>query len=432
MRKFFRSVARFIASIFAILFVITAVLAVVLTTISSQVFNASLYKNALVGQNIYTRLPEIIGLALTSSSLNNPCALSPLACSMDGASPELETCLKTALGVDAYQAIASGQRAPSDAEGQLAQSCLDQYGVNKASSSQSGQGGSSGGMPPFFKNLSAADWQAFITILLPPDELKTMVENTLDQVVAYINGNTDQATLSLVSFKERLAGQTGKDLIAQLIRSEPACTPQVLLAILSGTGEMIFCQPPQELLPILETLLQAQLSAAIPGIPDNVILIKASSTVTQTSAGGPVGKDPLTTLRTLRLIMRLSPLLPLVLLLLVTLFAVRSLKTWLRWWGIPFVISGVIALALGITMLLMMNFAWAVYVLPHIPAYLPTEIAGIGKGVASTIVRSLSQGVLFRAGILFIIGLAAWVGSSFIKSKTPPEAAVVASSPPLG
>ena len=43
-----------------------------------------------------------------------------------------------------------------------------------------------------------------------------------------------------------------------------------------------------------------------------------------------------------RPLMRLSPLLSIVLLLLVTLFGVRSFKGWLRWWGIPFLVVGIL------------------------------------------------------------------------------------------
>ncbi|MGZ6347325.1 MAG: hypothetical protein ACXWNC_07170, partial [Anaerolineales bacterium] len=93
MRKSFTVIARIIAGIFAALFVISAVLAILLTTLNGQMFNSKLYKNALVKQNIYERLPEIVGAAITSSTAYDSCAQNQLACSMDGASPELQTCL---------------------------------------------------------------------------------------------------------------------------------------------------------------------------------------------------------------------------------------------------------------------------------------------------------------------------------------------------
>ncbi|MDP2995161.1 MAG: hypothetical protein Q8N46_08595, partial [Anaerolineales bacterium] len=261
MRKFFTVIARFIATIFAILFMITTILALLLTTINRQMLNANLYKNALAEQNIYEHLPEIVGVALTSSFISYPCAQNQLACNIEGASPELQACLTTALGPDAYGAIGSGQRSPTNTELQLAQPCLDQYGSHQIANgfqpgetlpnaspdvqacvkqaigeqaynelfnnqrpstetenqrmspcfAQSGTGspGGGSGMPPFMQTLTAADWQAILTILLPPDDLQTMTESTLDQMFAYLNGETDTVTVPLDKLIERLTGPAG-------------------------------------------------------------------------------------------------------------------------------------------------------------------------------------------------------------------------------
>ena len=423
MRKFFTVIARFIASIFAILFVITTILSILLTTINRQMLNAKIYKNALAEQNIYARLPEIVGVAVTSMGdfLSNPCAENPLACNIDGASPELQACLTTALGPDVYQALGSGQRKPTDAELQLAQPCLDQYGSQETADPQSGTGGPSG-MPSFFQNLTAADYQAILTILLPPADLKTMAESTLDQLFAYLNGETDTVTVSLVQLKERLAGQAGTDLIMQLINAQPACTDQELSQINSGVSEgPIFCKPPEDTLPTLVSQFQGQLNSAVTTIPDEATIIKPPSPGAVPSGTGPLGADPITTIRMARLIMRLSPLLPLALLLFVTLFAVRSLKSWMRWWGIPIFIAGAIALALGIAALPALNTTWSMFVIPRIPPYIPPDIAGIGQELVRSIVHALAEGIALRAAILLAIGLAAWIGSYFIKTKTEPE-----------
>ncbi len=474
MRKFFTVIARFIATIFAILFVITTILAILLTTINRQMFSAKLYKNALAEQNIYERLPEIVGVAVTSMSsfLSNPCAENPLACSIDGASPELQACLTTALGPDAYVAIGSGRRSPTDAELQLAQPCLDQYGSSETASSfqpgetlpnaspevqacvkqaigeqaynelfnnqrpptetenqlmapclaQSGTGGPSG-MPSFFQNLTAADYQAILTILLPPSDLKAMAESTLDQLFAYLNGETDTVTVSLIKLKERLAGQAGTDLIMQLINAQPDCTEEDLAQMTSGAsdGGMVLCKPPDDVIPIVVAQLQGQLDSAVTTIPDEATIIKPPSPGAVPSGSGPFGADPITTIRMARLIIRLSPLLPLALLLFVTLFAVRSLKSWMRWWGIPIFFAGAIALGLGIAALPALNTAWTMFVIPRIPPYIPPDIAGIGQELVRFIVHAITEGIALRAVILLAIGLAAWIGSYFVKTKAEPD-----------
>jgi hypothetical protein len=433
MRRFFTVIARLIAALFAILLVITTILAILLTTINWQMFNAKLYKNALVEQNIYGRLPEIVGVALTSSFLSNPCTQKQLACNIDGASPELQACLTTALGSVAYEAIGSGQRSPTDAELQLAQPCLDQYGSHQSDSSQSGSGGPGGGsgMPPFLQNLTAANWQAILTILLPPDNLKTMTESVLDQLFAYLDGKTDTVTVPLDKLKERLTGPAGTDLIMQLINSQPPCTEQELAQMTSGTsnGGMVLCKPPEVMLPTVVYLLQELLNAVVPQIPDKAIFIKPPAPGTLPSGTGPFGADPITTFRIVRLIMRLSPLLPLFFLLLVTLFAVRSFKSWMRWWGIPIFISGTIALGLGISALLALNVAWTMYIVPRIPPFIPADMAGIGHELVRSIAHTISKWIVLQAIILLAVGLAAWIGSSFIKTKKEPVVPVTPPTP---
>jgi len=188
-------------------------------------------------------------------------------------------------------------------------------------------------------------------------------------VFAYLNGETDSASNSLVKLRERLSGQAGRDAILQLIAAQPLCTDEQLAEMAAGMlggGEvMVICAPPEEILAILMPQLQNQLTALVTQIPDKAMIIKPSSRSAPSS--GPLGNDPIKVIRTVRLGLRLSPLLPLGLLLLVTLFGVRSLKGWLRWWGIPFFFAGAIALVPGIAMLPALNWAWNNFLVPRIP-----------------------------------------------------------------
>jgi hypothetical protein len=432
MHKLLTAIARGIAGICAILFVVTTILALLLTTLDRQAFNSTLYKHALQEQNFYEHLPELVGLALTSSSLTDPCAKNPLACNIDGASPELQACLTTALGSDAYQAIGSGQRSPSAEELQLAQACLDQFGTGQAANSQSESGSSGGGgMPPFLQNLKASDWKVILTILLPPAELKTMAERTLDQLFAYLNGQTDTVTVALDKLKGRLAGQAGLDLITQLINSQPPCTVQLLADLATGTnnGGLPLCKPPEQVLPILIPLIQSQLNAVVTKLPDQVTILKAPTAGTLPRGSGPFGADLISTLRSVRWILRLSPLVPLGFLLLVTIFAVRSFKSWLRWWGIPIFISGVLALPLALLALPGLNMAWTLFIVPRIPPIFPAEVAAIGLELVRSIVHSISTSLIIQSIILFVIGLAAWIGSSFVKTKNQTKKPLATETP---
>lgn len=470
MRKFFTVIARIIATIFSIFFVVTTILVILMTTLNQQVFNANLYKKALVEQDLYGRMPELVGVAITSMSdfLSNPCGENPLACNIDGASPELQACLTDALGPEVYEEIGRGQRNPTDAELQLAQPCLDQFASqHTASNYQPGEtlpnaspevqdcvkqaigeqaynelfdnqrlpedteeqlmspclaqlgGGDEGGMPSFFKNLTAANWQAIITILLPPEDLQLMTESTVDQIFAYLNGQADTAAVPLDKLKERLAGPGGRDLIMQLIDSQPPCTGEEAAQMSGGmdNGGMVLCKPSADDLPAVLLQLQGQLDTAIQQIPDQATILKPPSTDVPPSGNNPFGTDPISILGTLRLVIRLSPILPLVFLLFVTLFAVRSLKSWMRWWGIPIFFSGAIALVLGVLAMPAVNAAWSMLILPRIPPVFPPDIAAIGLGFARSVGKGLSQGIVIRSVILLAFGLAAWIGSYFIRLK---------------
>ncbi|MCJ7584072.1 MAG: hypothetical protein MUO30_04810 [Anaerolineales bacterium] len=468
--------SRTIAVIFAILFVITTVLVLLLFNIERKMLSADLYKNALADQQIYERLPGIVGNLLTTSISYNPCAENPLVC--EDISRELRTCYEQTLGNERYVTLASGKDKATEAEMQAIQPCLNQYGGGTTSTTseqptgknplptappdvqacvkqaigenayneiynnkrspteaeiqqmtpcfgQAGtgnfgnQGGAQGGMPQFMKNLKASDWETIISILLPANELQAITENVLDQVFAYLNGETDSASNSLVKLRERLSGQAGRDAILQLIAAQPLCTDEQLAEMAAGMlggGEvMVICAPPEEILAVLMPQLQNQLTALVTQIPDKAMIIKPSSRSTPSS--GPLGNDPIKVIRTVRLGLRLSPLLPLGLLLLVTLFGVRSLKGWLRWWGITFFFAGAIALVPGIAMLPALNWAWNNFLVPRIPPFLSADVANIGHEMATYITHGLSEQIILQTAILLAVGLAMWVGSCFIKAR---------------
>jgi len=410
MRKVLTFLSKTIAVIFAILFVITAVLVILLFNIERQMFSADLYKSALAEQQVYERLPGIAAELLTTSMTYNPCAQNPLVC--EDISPELRACYELTLGNERYATLASGKEKPTEAEMQAIQPCLDQYG-NQG-------GGDQGGMPPFLQNLKAYDWEIIISSILPANELQTIAENILDQMFAYLNGETDSVSVSLVRLKERLTGQAGQDVIRQLIAAQPPCTveqlAQMAASMLGGGEGMVICAPPEEILALLMPQLQNQLAALVTQVPDKAMIIKPSSQPAQ-PGGGPLGNDPITAIRTVRLGLRLSPLLPLGLLLLVTLFGVRSLKGWLVWWGIPFFFAGAIALVPGIALLPALNWAWNNFVVPRIPPFLSADVANIGHELATYIIHGLSEQIILQTAILLAVGLAMWVGSYFIKSR---------------
>jgi hypothetical protein len=415
MRKFLSFISKAIAAIFAILFVISAVLAILLVNIERKLFDANLYKGALANQQVYARLPEIAGNLLVTSLFYNPCADNPLLC--EDVPDALRSCYIQKLGEERYITLASGKEKPTEAEMQSIQPCIAQYGTE--TTAPTGGAENAGGPPSFIKNLKPKDIASIISIIMPPAEIQKMIESVLDQTFAFLNGNISQAKLSLTKLKEDLTGKPGQDAINYLINTQSPCTPEQLAAMLGGGGEdgMVLCAPPPDIIAMILPELQNQLKSAVAQIPDEVIILPPQDQPELTNAG-PFGNDPVTTIRTVRFWLRLSPLLPLGLLLLVTLFGVRSLKGWMRWWGIPFFFVGLIALVPGIALLPVANWAWANLAMPRIPSIISGDIVSLGRSLVAYIVNKLAEPIVLQAAILMVIGLAVWICSYFINSKS--------------
>src|SRR3990172_7105364 len=61
----------------------------------------------------------------------------------------------------------------------------------------------------YLKALTASDWEAVISSLLPPEELKVLTDSTLDSTFDYLNDRSNSVVVSLVPFKLRLASPAG-------------------------------------------------------------------------------------------------------------------------------------------------------------------------------------------------------------------------------
>lgn len=196
---------------------------------------------------------------------------------------------------------------------------------------------------PYLKALTQPDWERTLAALLPPDELKTLTDDALDSVFDYVNGKTDSASVSLLPFKRRMAGESGVEAVKQVLAAQPACTAaqltQMGLNLISG-GKMILCNPPAEMVDLFSPMIETQLQVMTIAIPDEVTLIKGNQ------AGTP--NDPRRRLNQLRAGIKLTPILPLLFLFGLTMFAVRSLSDWLKWWGVPFLITGALSALLAV------------------------------------------------------------------------------------
>jgi len=263
--------------------------------------------------------------------------------------------------------------------------------------------------PVALNGMSREAWEAFFHSLLPPETLKVMGDDVLNSTFAYLNMQTDSAQLNLAPLKASMASDTGAQAVLAFLSTQPDCTfiqiAQITINLLSG-GQIELCDPPAELIPVLTPIVQGQLQIAATVIPDQVTIISA-----------PPQNDPRQRLQTARLFMRISPILPLAFLLGLTILAVRSLKSWLSWWGVSFIMTGSIAFVIGLLGAPILGKIFQRVLVSRMPLYLPALLLGYASDLASAMVQTLLNPVLWQGLALAMIGLVMTVISYFVKKK---------------
>ena len=265
---------------------------------------------------------------------------------------------------------------------------------------------------PYLKALTFEDWEATITSLLPPEELKALADSTLDAVFDYINGKTDSAVISLLPFKSHLTGNSGVEAIRKILQAQPACTPEQLLQIGLGfikTGDVALCNPPEELMGLMTPVIESQLQVMTIAVPDQVTLIPA--TRSGTSA------DPRIKLNWLRTVMKIMPVFPLLFLFCVTIFAVRSLVDWLKWWGYPFLITGGITALIALLGAPILGYIIQLVLQSQGASFIPPILfSAIGETVGA-VTSQILKPVLIEGSILTVIGLGMVLTALFAAKK---------------
>ena len=256
-----------------------------------------------------------------------------------------------------------------------------------------------GNADPYLKALSIEDWKATIASLLPPEELRTITNNTLDAVFDYLNGKTDSAVISLLPIKQHLKGDSGMEALKQILHAQPDCTAEQLLQLGLGLfgGDITLCNPPEELMGLMTPLIESQLQVMATAFPDEVTLISGERTSTP--------EDPRLRLDRFRTLMKITPVFPLLFLFVLTIFAIRSLIDWFKWWGYPFLITGAVTSLIALLGAPVLALIIQAVLQTQGPNFIPPILISTMSETMSAVTSQILKPVLIEGFVLAVLGL---------------------------
>lgn len=348
--------ARVLATISLFLFVLTATLAIILINVRQHLLSPQTYSQALDLEGVYDELPALVADQLRYSISFNPCLEDSELC--DGGGP------------------------PENSE----------------------EGGS--GFPGYFVAFPEQVWEGVISALIETSWMEDQIEAVLDQVFSILTEETpsDVIAISLEGINDRMQGETGFQVIIDVINTQPACTSDqlnVLTQAFTSDGlidAMIQCKPPQELMNLVEPKIRSALGEIVGMLPSSVEFeIPTEITSPRRSAA--------TILSIARGAFKFAPWIALFWLFAISVFVVRDLRSWLGWWGTGLFMTGFCTLAFGLTLEPIIEWSLGRMILSQgVTAFSPTLI-DTALRVANNIRYSFSLRLMTQAGILLGVGL---------------------------
>lgn len=265
---------------------------------------------------------------------------------------------------------------------------------------------------PFLKELSAEEWQSTIASLLPPEEMRALADGALDSTFDFINGKTNSAVISMLPIKSQLAGPSGVNVIKQFLKSQPDCTVEQLTQMGLGFlgGNIALCNPPEQAMSLVEPLIQSQLQTVTAAFPDQIAIISSN-----TDSRSP--NDPRYKLHIIRSAIHFSPIFVILLLLAIGLLAVHSLRDFLLWWGMPFLIIGAITILISLVGSPLVSGILQFFIQRQAGAFLPAILASSIAETAGAVARQILIPVTVEGLIITVIGIGMVLLSIFLPRR---------------
>lgn len=255
-------------------------------------------------------------------------------------------------------------------------------------------------LPPGMRTLTTEHWETFFHELLPPETLKVMGDQALASVFGYLNNETNTAEISLAPLKSQIGTEAGVTAVINLAGALPVCTLEEITRMTMNflaDGQFALCNPPPDFANFIRPLIQEQLRATAATLPDQLTLLGGEP---------PAGQaDPRQRIKALRLVMKLSPALPLFLFFVMTILAVRSLRDWLAWWGLPLTLTGLLSLVMVWAGAPLVGLILAEWITRQAPSYLPAFLLNGIDQLASAIVNQILGPIGLQGLFILILGM---------------------------
>ncbi|MEQ1617191.1 MAG: hypothetical protein ABL883_02465 [Terricaulis sp.] len=257
--------------------------------------------------------------------------------------------------------------------------------------------------------LSDEELLAAMARIAPQAEVQTLFDQMTQAFIGYLRGESDRISISMADFKAGVIARA-PDAIIGITEGKPACP---------GRWTGFQCRPkPAEIVELRQRLVQYYATSP-PPFPD-------SMTYPETATDRLLAESQFPTERRRQVIagMIYSPLAPGFFLLLITAFSVRSWRGLARWWGIPILVGGVLALItwslLKIGVFASLSQARAAQVSP-----IETQSRDLGLYFGELIAQNFFTAVLPYAGLAAVLGLALTI-LSFVLKPPPRDAELTA------
>jgi hypothetical protein len=269
--------------------------------------------------------------------------------------------------------------------------------------------------------IGIIDWREIRWKVLTDEILADWVSETVDGTYEWIDsdGQVPVIQWSMESFVSQVNSERGIDSIAIAYSALPDCNPEQIadfkarLATAPPGAEVIYnlCEFPAPWYDDQFSDYIRSLEDLIANIPSTFNLTERLSRVQDTTGVGP--QMIKAQLRLIRWMMRLAPVIPLVLLVLILAFAVRSLKGYGRWWGIPLTIGGILSLLAALVYRPIVIFLLTAGPLSETPELIRDEaLTGM-----LTLTSYIFKPMMWQSLVILIIGLGLILVGWLVKPK---------------